>query len=499
MRGRLLAFFMQTSTAAPTAASPDLTSDDFGTTGRLMHVDSGARTPATNATTMSLGLRINLIIVLVIAVLLTGAICAEIVRTRVSVAEEVKAANRATIKLLQNVLKTSTVESDPEAVVRFFTGMGRVRAQWITLYDDTGRQLYRSPPSLYKAGRDAPAWFTALVRPLALRQDIQVGRIGLVIESDPSRPILDAWDGLLELSAAGLGGLLAIVAMVFWAVNREVHPFYRIVHGLRQLQGGDFSVAMPRFHGREAQSIGVAFNQLAGALQENIESRQRAFEAERRLADSRALASLIEDRMDSERREIARALHDELGQSVTAIRSLARSISLRAGGMDAQVGAAAKLIGEEAGRLYDQMHGMIPRLAPMTLDSLGLDEALKDLVQRVRLAHPGVRIAMHCSLEPRAEAGPAAQVAYRIVQEAITNAIRHGGAGEIEILIECSGEWMDIRVADTGRGLAPNWRQSGHFGLRWLTDKAQALGGNLELMGRVQGGAELLAALPLHT
>lgn len=448
---------------------------------------------------MSLGVRINLIVTLVIALLLAAAIVAEIVQTRVSVAEEVTAANRATMKLLQRVHMTSSIGDDSGALVRFFTEMGRVRAHEITLFDDSGKLLYRSPPSLHKAGRDAPEWFTALVHPVPVRAEMQFGQIRLVIQTEPSRPIVDAWDNLVQLSAAGLVALLAIIALVFWAVNREVQPFYRIVGGLRQLRSGDFNVALPPFHGREAHAIGEAFNQLAVGLQENIESRQRAFEAERRLADSHALASLIEERMDAERREIARALHDELGQSVTAIRSLAQSISLRTEGLDARIGRAATLIGDEAGRLYDQMHGMIPRLAPMTLHSLGLGEALKDLVARVHAAHGGVRIGMTCLLEPRAEVGAGAQVAYRIVQEAVTNAIRHGQADEIEILVEGTQSQMDLRVADSGRGLAPNWQQSGHFGLRWLTDRAQALGGTLELRRRAQGGTELVAMLPLPT
>lgn len=253
---------------------------------------------------------------------------------------------------------------------------------------------------------------------------------------------------------------------------------------------------MPRFHGREAGAIGEAVNQLVVALQENIESRQRVLEAERRLVDSRGLARLVEERIGAQRRKIARALRDELGQSVTAIRSLAQSIALRSQALP-EIDRAASLIGDEAGRLYDQMHGMIPRLAPVTLDSLELDEALEELVQRVRAAHPDVRITMRCSLGPQAQAGAGAQVAYPIVQEAVTYANRHRQAREIHVMIDCTPALMELSVVDNGLGLAPNWQQREHFGLRWLTDRAQALGGNLELRASSRGGTELLATLPL--
>ena len=115
-----------------------------------------------------------------------------------------------------------------------------------------------------------------------------------------------------------------------------MRPFSLIVGGLNRLQAGDFDIVLPPLPGAEAGAIGTAFNRMVAVLQENLASRQRAFEAERRLSDARELAGRIEEHVDAQRREIARALHDELGQSVTAIRSLAMSIALRSDGVDAQ-------------------------------------------------------------------------------------------------------------------------------------------------------------------
>jgi len=232
-------------------------------------------------------------------------------------------------------------------------------------------------------------------------------------------------------------------------------------------------------------------------LQENLANRQRAFEAERRLSDSRELAGLIETHIESERREIARALHDELGQSVTAIRSLALSVAHRCAHGDAQSAQAAGVIAEEAGRLYDAMHGMIPRLAPMELDTLGLGEAVADLLERSRAAHPSVTIEQDLRELPPDLPAATTLAAYRIVQEGLTNALQHASARRVRVQLARERDFLVVRVQDDGVGPPADWGRPGHFGLRWLGERADAVGGELGLSRRAEGGAELGARLPL--
>lgn len=445
---------------------------------------------------MSLRLKINLIVAAVITLGVLAIIALQLEGVRRSVREEMLAANRVTVQLLNRVGLFYGVE-DQQQLVRFFEQLGRVRANDITLANEAGEVLYRSPPSTYKQGRKAPDMFAALVRPKALRQVIVLPTSRLTIEAEPSRAVLDGWDDMVALATAGGVVLLAVNVLVFWAVGRAVRPFSRIVEGLNRLQTGDFDTALPPLPGKEAGAIGAAFNRMLAVLKENMDSRQRAFEAELRLSDSRELAGLIEEHIETERREIARALHDELGQSVTAIRSLAHSVALRNADGDAQTAQAARLISEEAGRLYDHMHGMIPRLAPMALDNLGLAEALRDLVERVRASQPETRIELELSALPEDLGGACALVAYRVVQEGLTNALRHGQARQVRVRAGAAANRLAVAVEDDGLGVPDDWRARGHFGLRWLTDRVESLGGSLAIARRVGGGTELRAALPL--
>jgi two-component system sensor histidine kinase UhpB len=444
---------------------------------------------------VSLRLKINLIVASVIALLVLVMIALELDGVRRSVREEIVATNRVTVQLLQRFAVLYPIESG--TLVQFFRQLGRVRANNITLTDEAGHVLYRSPPATYKQGREAPAWFAAMMVPQPARQVLVLPAGRLTVEAEPSRAVLDGWDDIVTLATGGAAGLLAINLLVFWAVGRAVRPFSQIVGGLNRLQAGDFDVALPPLPGAEAAAIGTAFNRMVAVLQENLASRQRAFEAERRLSDARELAGRIEEHVDAQRREIARALHDELGQSVTAIRSLAMSVALRAEGVDAQAVQAARLIGEEAGRLYDQMHGLIPRVAPMPLDHLGLADALADLVERVRASHSGTRIDLDTQHVPEPVEEATALVAYRVVQEGLTNALRHARARQVRVAVAGGEGRLQVSVSDDGAGLPEDWRAKGHFGLRWLTERAESLGGSLAVERRAEGGTEVRAALPL--
>jgi len=451
---------------------------------------------------MTLRLKINLIVSLLTMLFVTAMLALQLRAMRESVHEEVVAANRVAAQLLNRTAWLYAAQGTP-AMLSFLQGVGRVRSNDITLLDNDDKVLYSSPTSVYKAGRDAPDWFAGLVSPPPSKLSIAFPGGKLVVHSNASRAVLDAWDDFVLLTLSALGLLAVVNAGVFWLVGRATRPFGDIVDALNQLESGRFDVALGALPGTEAGAIGAAFNRMVGMLQQHIETERRAVRAESRLSESRELGRWVDQKIEQERRLIARELHDELGQSVTAMRSMALSIAQRVQALDPQSEQAARLIAEESGRLYTAMHGMIPRLTPLVLDKFGLVAALEDLVERTRNSHGGVEIEWRLGIELdrlRLDTDTAL-VLYRAAQEGITNALRHGEAHRIVLALEGDEHTVNLTLTDDGRGLpgpdAARETSAGHYGLRWLAERIDSLGGELRLEPAAPSGAQLKVRLPL--
>jgi two-component system sensor histidine kinase UhpB len=437
---------------------------------------------------------LNLIVAGLSTVLIGTIVFLQIDSARRSVREEIAAANVVASQLLGRIAWVYT-NAGADALRYFLDRLGRVRANEITLRAANGEVLYRSPPPTYKAGREAPEWFARLLMPDTRPQTFALADgAQLVLEANASRAILDGWDDLLRLLAVGGVALALVHAAAFWSIARALRPFPEIAAGLRRIEHGDLAYRLPAYAGEEARTIGAAFNNMAQAVQDKVAAERAARDAEQRLQERRELARAVEQRLEEERRLIARELHDEFGQSVTAIRSLAQAI---AAGADARAAEAARLISGEAARLYDAMHGLIPRLAPLTLDSLGLAATLDTLVNDWQRRHPSVAIALEQRL-PDGLGASAALTVYRVVQEGLINALRHARPRRIAIAVHSDGARLSVAVEDDGVGLPADWARGGRFGLRGLRERVEQLGGTLAVANRAAGGVRLAAEIPLE-
>lgn len=445
---------------------------------------------------MSLRLKLHLIVGSLSLLFVVAVLALQFDAMRQSVQEEVVAANRVAAQLLNRTALLYAGQGTP-GMLSFLKGLGRVRSTEITLVDAGLRTLYQSPSSMYKVGRRAPAWFEALITAPPSRQSIEFSDGVLEMRANASRAALDAWDAFLPQIAGAGAMLVALNLLVAWVLGRTVQPFVRIIAALGHVEAGRFDITLPPLPGTEAAAIGGAFNRMVGVLQANIETEHRAVRAERKLSDNRELGRWIEHHVEKERRMIARELHDEFGQSVTAIRSIALSIAQRVQSHDAESERAARLIAAESSRLYDAMHGLIPRLAPLVLDSLGLAEALHDLVERTRASHPEVAIDLYVDLGQARIAVDVALALYRAAQEGITNTLRHSQANGLRLSLRAARNGVTLDLSDNGCGLpAEGAQRSGHYGLRWLAERVEGLGGRFAVEAASPQGVHLQVYLP---
>ena len=151
------------------------------------------------------------------------------------------------------------------AMLSFLQGVGRVRSNDITLLDNDDRVLYSSPTSVYKAGRDAPDWFAGLVSPPPSQLSIAFPGGRLMVHSNASRAVLDAWDDFVLLMLSALGLLAVVNAGVFWLVGRSLNPLKQILAGLKKMEAGQFSARLPRFKLPEFGRVSNTFNSMADA------------------------------------------------------------------------------------------------------------------------------------------------------------------------------------------------------------------------------------------
>jgi two-component system sensor histidine kinase UhpB len=357
--------------------------------------------------------------------------------------------------------------------------------------------LYQSPPSLYKAGRDAPAWYAALVRPPPTERSIDLDGARLVLTANPTRAILDGWDNLFDILFSQFLLLLLADLVLFWLVGRWLAPLERIERGLREIEQGDHQVRLPPLQGKEAGEMGRAFNRMAQAVEDNIQVRQASAEAQARLDAQREFTMLLHARIEEERAAIARELHDELGQSLTAIRSIAKSMMQHPDVVAGPLERHAKMLFDTAGMTSDAMRRLIPRLRPIQLEGMGLVDAIRDLLTETQQNHSEVRFELSVEREGLPALDDQLELtAYRIVQEAVTNVVRHSGASRAMVVIGVEGSALKITIADNGKG-AETLQREGHYGVRGMQERAVAFGGDIVFGRGADGGLAVRVTLPL--
>jgi len=445
---------------------------------------------------MGLRLQINLIMGVLLAAFASLLIYLQLDNTRQSVREEMDGASIVATQLLSR-LQAGSRNSSLEEMAQFLDAVGRVRANEIELRNAQDAVVYHSPPPVYKAGRDAPDWYAQIVSPALRTHEIALAQGRLLLRSDPSRAILDGWDDFKPMLLTVLAGFILGNALVFVLVGRAMRPLQKVVMGLQAMEGGSYGTRLPAMHGKEAKVMGEAFNAMAQSVQDGIAAQTQAREATLALAQNRELTQVIQTRIEEVRGQIARELHDELGQQVTAIKSLGQAMALRAKGVDAHTENAARMVIESADAIYEEVHQLVSQLRPLALDRFGLQDALQDLVEDARSRHPDTRIDLHLHTPLEDMESSLATATYRIVQESLNNALRHAQASQITILLSALDHQLHIDVSDNGMGATPDWADSGQFGVIGMRERAQGLGGSFRFESLQPSGVRVWAVLPL--
>jgi signal transduction histidine kinase len=295
------------------------------------------------------------------------------------------------------------------------------------------------------------------------------------------------------LEAAILGRRLAWVmaatagvgmALAWWLARVLTRPLQEVVAGTHRIEQGDLRSRVPVRAGDEIGELATAFNKMAAALEQ------------KELARQKLLRRAIEAG-EEERKRLARELHDQTGQLLTALIAGLGALETRAAGQEQR--AALVALRELAVQTLGEIHDVSLALRPAALDDLGLVAALEKHCATVA-ARFGKPVTFHNDgWEGRGRLAAEIEIAlYRIAQEGLTNALRHAEATRIQLLVQRKPGGVLVAVEDDGRGFDPAARglNGDRLGLLGIEERTALLGGHACLESSPGGGTQLYVEIP---
>ncbi len=293
--------------------------------------------------------------------------------------------------------------------------------------------------------------------------------IAASIASNPENSLRDSASIGLVLGFA----LAATVAVNIWLLSRRFEPLQRLV---TEMQTADLSKPPEPPAVTEGPVEVVSLERSFHAMLERLE-------AERRGAANAALSA-----QERERERIARDLHDEVNQALTAL--LLRLEAVRRQAPDPEVAAELAEIGSLISRAMSELLDLARGLRPTTLDDLGLKAALATLVEEVE-REAGIAAGFEAEGELDGVPDDVQLVTYRVAQEAVTNVIQHADAGHLRVrLIGAADGAIELRVSDDGTGYAGG-RSNERLGIAGMRERALLCGGELTVESEPGAGTRV--------
>ena len=271
--------------------------------------------------------------------------------------------------------------------------------------------------------------------------------------------------------AAEQGILLGVGVIVTAVANAALlRPSFQGLAGLvSQMENLDLLMTgerLPARGGSETRALIVGYNTMLDRL-----------ETERRASTRRSTSTL-----EGERRRIGQELHDEIGQRLTGILLQLRSLG---DGIPDQAQPQFHRIQNEVRETLDEVGALAWQLRPGILDDLGLRRALEALCNTLQ-AHAPSRIVLHVPTRTPPMPAEMELALYRVAQEALTNAVRHGHASTIALTLTNHPRVLTLEVVDDGRGIAQGTEEGA--GIRGMRERALLIGGRITVRSRTGHG-----------
>jgi two-component system sensor histidine kinase UhpB len=433
---------------------------------------------------MSLRVRLNLLIsAMFVTILVLGTVLV-ILNARRAVLQETESTARLALQLIEVAYADVDLDGAAARLDALRARLGELagaRHLEVFVVADGSETALVTPRA---AAAYAPRWFARLVAPppLELERPL-VGRgADVVVRANPGDEIAESWRDAWPLLVLVFAVSIVANGVFYVVVGRWLKPVARIVAALDGVEQGDYRSRLTKIGLPELAGVAAKFNRMAEALERSREQ-------------NRYLAQQTIAIQEDERRAMAHELHDELGQSITAVKAVAASLAQNQ--TPTAVIHRAAAITEIANQMYAVVRGMLRRLRPVLLDEFGLVRALQNLIDgwNERHADAFCRFNVQGALD---DLGDSVDIAlYRLVQECLTNVAKHAGATEVVVNLErVSTTRVRLGVTDNGKGFAPAAAPRG-LGLLGMRERIEALRGSLVVDTAPGRGVTITVELPI--
>ena len=375
-------------------------------------------------------------------------------------------------------------DRDLRQLIATFDGNRHVRARLIS---PSGAPIASTP---YRAATAAPTWFAGLLDPREGGERIAApisrpGGVSVELSPVAGNDIGDAWRQathalLVLVLACGFG-----VILVYITIGRALRPLGDLAAALARVGSGDYAARVEIRGPRELARLSHSFNAMAGELS-----------AMRRR--TRTLEEQVLKLQDEERAELARDLHDEIGPHLFAANIDATMIGQAIGaGRNDEALRHVKSVQGAVAHMQRQVREILGRLRPTRLTELGFAAAIEDLVEFWRARRRDVAFTVELAVDEAQLPEAIQEVAYRVVQEGLSNAVRHGRPGRIGVHMAIEGACLQVQVADDGaaRDTADGRPR---FGLVGMRERLEAVGGSMSVDQGHGRGWTITAWAPLE-
>jgi two-component system, NarL family, sensor histidine kinase UhpB len=437
-----------------------------------------------------------------IAALLAGAVSILNTRTatRVEIEASLEVAQRFVAATMKDLAARDRLSQLDEELPLQLKHLRHVR---IMFMDTMGQLTVVSPqPGSVAGTAKAPRWFAALVRPQLVGRAVRVVAIDhanpVIIVGEPADEIAEAWRDFSSLAIVWLTLNAFVLLILYVVLGRLLDPLAHLSKGMLNLEDGHYAtrLALPKV--KELAVITERFNTLASALDTARDENSRLY---------RQLITVQEE----ERRAIANELHDEAGPCLFGITANASSIQTLADQRpDGRTAEITRRVGEILSiteRLKLMNRALLKKLRPGPLGRVTLSELLDELIAGFQRRHPDTHVLVNLGKLADSYGEAIDLTLYRCIQEGITNAIRHGKAGNliIDLLEEPAPRRnggkrtpgkLNLTLSDDGRGIAPSTPKG--FGLTAMTERVRSLGGTCVIESEPSKGTTIHIEIPVQ-